>query len=315
MNLDRFNLNLLVALDTLLHSQSLTDAAEKVNLTQSAMSMALKRLREHFNDELVIYSSGQQQFTPLATALMPRVRDAVLACRETIKLRKTFDPVEANDSFRIATTDLSELPFLNGLVVEMVRSAPHISVTTIPFRFEPMERYFAEGTDVILVPSNYTSDRFASALVMRMEFVCISSIDNPALADGLTEEKLFSLPHVSVSLSMPTGPHPTTVALQTFFERVPISVRVNSCSSLPQIVMGTELIAIVPRPFAQQWNAVAGIKIFKMPVEVPPIDIVAQWQLARTREPAIAWFLNKLHAHAVKLESEARTISPEDGRF
>jgi LysR family nod box-dependent transcriptional activator len=72
MNLDRFNLNLLVALDTLLHSQSLTDAAEKVNLTQSAMSMALKRLREHFNDELVIYSSGPQQFTPLAIALMPR---------------------------------------------------------------------------------------------------------------------------------------------------------------------------------------------------------------------------------------------------
>ncbi len=111
MNLDRFNLNLLVALDTLLHSHSLTDAAEKVCLTQSAMSMALKRLREHFNDELVIYSSGQQQFTPLATALMPRVRDVVLACRETIKFRQTFDPQEANDSFRIATTDLSELTF------------------------------------------------------------------------------------------------------------------------------------------------------------------------------------------------------------
>ena len=95
MNLDRFNLNLLVALDTLLHSQSLTDAAEKVCLTQSAMSMALKRLREHFNDELVIYSSGQQQFTPLATALMPRVRDVVSACRETIKFRQTFDPARS----------------------------------------------------------------------------------------------------------------------------------------------------------------------------------------------------------------------------
>jgi len=52
MNLDRFNLNLLVALDTLLHSQSLTHAAEKVNLTQSAMSMALKRLREHLPSQL-----------------------------------------------------------------------------------------------------------------------------------------------------------------------------------------------------------------------------------------------------------------------
>ena len=116
-------------------------------------------------------------------------------------------------------------------------------------------------------------------------------------------------------MAMPTGPHPTTLALQTFFERVPISVSVNSCSSLPQIVMGTELISIVPRPFAQQWSAVAGIKIFKMPVEIPPIDIVAQWQLARTQEPAIAWFLNKLHAHAVKLESDARMSRPEDGRF
>jgi LysR family nod box-dependent transcriptional activator len=303
MNLDRFNLNLLVALDTLLHSQSLTDAAEKVNLTQSAMSMALKRLREHFNDELVIYSSGPQQFTPLAIALMPRVRDVVSACRETIKYRKTFDPAEADDSFRIATTDLSELTFLNGLVVEMMRSAPNIRVSTVPFRFEPMDRYFAEGTDVILVPSNYASDRFASAVVMRMEFACISSIDNPALSDGLTEEKLYSLPHVSVSLAMPAGPNPTTVALLALFERIHISVRVNSVASLPQIVMGTELISIVPRPFAQQWSAVPGIKIFKMPVAVPPFDIVAQWQLARTQEPGIAWLLNKLHAHAVKLES------------
>jgi DNA-binding transcriptional LysR family regulator len=63
------------------------------------------------------------------------------------------------------------------------------------------------------------------------------------------------------------------------------------------------LISIVPRPFAQQWSAVAGIKIFPMPIELPTIDIVAQWQLARTQEPGIAWFLNKLQAHAVRLES------------
>ena len=184
-----------------------------------------------------------------------------MACRETIKFRRTFDPEEANDSFRIATTDLSELTFLNGLVVEMVRSAPHIRVTTVPFRFEPMDRYFAEGTDVILLPSTYTSDRFASAVVMRMGFVCISSIDNPALSDGLTEEKLYSLPHASVSIAMPTGLHPTTVALETLFEHVHIAVRVNTVASLPQIVMGTDLISIVPRPFAKQWSAVAGIKI------------------------------------------------------
>ena len=139
---------------------------------------------------------------------------------------------------------------------------------------------------------------------MRMGFVCIASIHNPALSEGLTEEKLYSLPHASVSIAMPTGLHPTTVALETLFEHVNIAVRVNTVASLPQIVMGTELISIVPRPFAQQWSEVAGIKIFQLPIELPTIDIVAQWQLARTQEPRIAWFLNKLHAHAVKLESE-----------
>ena len=135
---------------------------------------------------------------------------------------------EANDSFRIATTDLSELTFLNGLVVEMVRSAPHIRVTTVPFRFEPMDRYFAEGTDIILLPSTYSSDRFASAVVMRMGFVCIASIDNPALSEGLTEEKLYSLPHASISIAMPTGPNPTTVALETS-----LSAYISQCASIP----------------------------------------------------------------------------------
>src|ERR1700755_960257 len=122
MNLDRFNLNLLVALDTVLHSRSLTDAAEKMCLTQPAMSMALKKLREHFNDELVIYSGGVQQFTPLANTLKPRVRDVIMTARDMIKVRKDFDPSTADDTFRIVTSELTELTFLTPFIIELHRA-------------------------------------------------------------------------------------------------------------------------------------------------------------------------------------------------
>jgi LysR family nod box-dependent transcriptional activator len=306
MNLDRFNLNLLVALDTVLHSRSLTDAAEKMYLTQPAMSMALKKLREHFNDELVIYSGGQQQFTPLALSLKPRVRDVLVAARDTIKVRKTFDPSTADDTFRIVTSDLTELTFLATFIAELHRTAPHVRVSAVPFDFSPVERFFLEGADLVLVPKAFSSEKYGSLHITDEDFVGLASKNNPDLSDGFDREKLLALPYAALRIPMPATNHPMGEAMLALFDKVTVNVYTNTLSSLPLLVLDSRLVAIVPLRFARQCLATMPVQIFPLPVQLPPSSIVAQWQPFRTHEPAMAWLLDLLRGYADRLADTNR---------
>ena len=298
MNLDRFNLNLLVALDTVLHSRSLTDAAEKMHLTQPALSMALKKLREHFNDELVIYSGGQQQFTPLALSIKPRVRDVLMAARDTIKVRKNFDPSTADDTFRILTSDLTELTFLAPFIAELHRAAPFVRVSIVPFDFLPVERFFLEGGDLALVPKAFGSEKYGSFDFAEEEFVGLASKNNPDFADGIDHEKLLALPYAALRVPMPAMTHPMGEAIQALFDKVTVNVYTSTLSSLPMLVLDSRLVAIMPLRFAQQCLATMPVQIFPLPVQLPRSSLIAQWQPFRTHEPAMSWLLNMLRGYA-----------------
>ncbi|HZV08596.1 MAG TPA: LysR family transcriptional regulator, partial [Novosphingobium sp.] len=92
MRLGHFDMNLLLALDALLDTESVTLAAQRLNMGQSAMSSALGRLRDHFGDELLAKSGRSLDLTPFAISLKGPVQDALIAVRQAVTVRQPFDP-------------------------------------------------------------------------------------------------------------------------------------------------------------------------------------------------------------------------------
>src|SRR4029434_1591433 len=105
MELHLFDLNLLVALDALLTERNVTRAGNRLNLSQSAMSGALARLRHYFHDELLVPVGGQMAWTRVAEGLVEPVRAILVRIRGTLGSKPQFDPLTATRNMSLAVSD------------------------------------------------------------------------------------------------------------------------------------------------------------------------------------------------------------------
>jgi LysR family transcriptional regulator, nod-box dependent transcriptional activator len=130
MRFHGLDLNLLVALDALLTHQNVTRAAEQLNLSQSALSGALARLREHFDDELVVPIGRRMEPTPLARTLAEPLHEILLKTKSLVTATPTFDPQTSNRRISIIASDYSTEVFLLDLLTDIAREAPGVKIHT-----------------------------------------------------------------------------------------------------------------------------------------------------------------------------------------
>jgi DNA-binding transcriptional LysR family regulator len=135
-NLSRLDLNLLVAFDALLTERSVTRAAARVGLGQSAMSHNLARLRTLFGDELLTRGAEGMRPTPRALALADPVRVTLAQIQAAVLQRKAFDPATAERIFRIGLADSIEVAVIPSLLARLRKEAPSVSL-----RLRSINRY------------------------------------------------------------------------------------------------------------------------------------------------------------------------------
>src|SRR3569623_554957 len=152
MRLDSFDLNLLVAFDTLLSESSVTRAAQRLNVTQSAMSASLKRLREAFQDDLLVLQGKKMVPTPLALTLGPEISEALTMLRSLISSGARFDPATSERRFRIAASDYITTVLLAPMISTLERDAPSIRIDlTLPTEGSS-ERLANADFDLLITP-------------------------------------------------------------------------------------------------------------------------------------------------------------------
>ena len=139
MNLNRLDLNLLVALDVLLTERSITHAAEHLNLSPSATSGALARLRVFFDDELLTQIGRRMAPTPLGESLQASVRDCLLHVQATIDIRPQFDPLNSKRNFRLMMSDYVSTVLMPGALRRLQREAPGITIELLANENEPWQ--------------------------------------------------------------------------------------------------------------------------------------------------------------------------------
>ena len=200
MDLHLFDLNLLVALDALLRECNVTQAGNRLNLSQPAMSGALARLRGHFQDELLVSVGRRMVRTPLGDALVEPVRDILLQVRGTLESRSGFDPATSTRHLKIAASDYV-IAILMADALRRVRcEAPHISFDLRPLGPRADEALDNAELDFLIAPASAEFEAHASEVLFEDTFTCVAWSGNSAVGDTLSPEDYLSLGHVVVNV-------------------------------------------------------------------------------------------------------------------
>ncbi len=291
MRFNKLDLNLLVALDALLAERNISRAGERVHLSQPAMSNALARLREYFQDELLVPQGRQLILSSRARELIEPVREVLMRIDSTIATQPVFDPTEAVRTFVLLMSDFSSTVFVPSLIERLYAQAPGISLDLRMLNERPLEQLEQNEVDLLIIPSQYVSDRHPYAPLFEEEYLCVTWEGNTRIRDALTFDDYVESGHVAGSYSNAKQRAPTfdTWFLERFGVKRRVEVSAPTLATLPQMVVGTNRIATVHRRIALQAAKTLPVLLWAPPIEIPTLIQTLQWHRHRDNDPALKW--------------------------
>lgn len=300
MHFHKLDLNLLVALDTLLEERSVSRAADRLNLSQSAMSSSLSRLREYFGDELLISVGRRMEPTALALSLAPSVRDILQRIRVTIQTRPTFDPATAQRRFNIMTSDYLVEVLLADVIRELETTAPGVQLQILLSSENSFGRFLKGDVDLIIAPEENTLPDHPRRLLFEETFSCIVWTGNK-LQEPLTLERWLEMNHVVVHFDYDQP----TLFEKWFAEQSATrnaqrrtDIIAPSFGVVPHLIIGTQRIATVHTRHARLYAKFLPLRVLPPLPGFPSMRETMQWPRHLDSDPAIHWLVNLLERFA-----------------
>ena len=290
MRLRRLDLNLLIALDALLVTRSVTAAAARLHVTQPSMSGSLARLREHFNDALLVPAGRRMEPTALGQLLVDRVREALDRIEATISLRPDFDPASGVRHFSVCASEATVLTLLVDVLRAVQERAPGVTVELLPGDPSARTRVSRAELDFIFVVERFALPDHPCALVIDQPFLCVAWTGNRTARRRLTQQQYLALGHVNTVYGFDREPGFEQFALDQLGVKRRVEVSCTTPALLGPLVVGTQRIATMPAPLARQQATVLPLKLFEPPFELPHLRIVMQWNHRREGDGATKWF-------------------------
>lgn len=290
------DLNLLAALDKLLRLRSVSRAADEMSITQSAMSNALNRLRQYFDDPLLVQIGRKMELTPRAETLVLPVRDILVRIEATVAVRPDFDPKQSTRSVAIMVSDYTLFTLLPVLVRDLAKTAPMMQLKLKPQQSYPSAQLERGETDLLIAPSVFCSSDHPSEVLFEDPMMCVLDAENPAAAH-LDLETFASLPHVGMQPPMAGKSYAGKILADSGLD-AHMAVECFSLAALPELVKGTNRIALVQGRLANRMARSGGFTVLPPPLDLPPLEQRVQWHEMRGMDPALAWIRERLHAAA-----------------
>lgn len=294
MHISRIDLNLLVVLDAIYTEGGITRAAEKLHLTQPAISHSLGRLRDLFRDELFVREGRAMVPTPLARNLIEPVRRALRGLEVTLNELEAFDAATTRKRFNVAVRDVFEATVLPALLRRVTRAAPSVDIAAVQVGRRELESELAAGTlDAALDVLLPLSDQIRRRKITLDRMVVVARKGHPAVKRGLTLATYLKQHHVLVS-SRRTGPGLEDVELSRHGLSRRIRLRCQHYFAACRVASQTDLLVTMPGHYARVANRQFGNQVLPLPVDMPPLDAYLYWHANVENEPANRWLREQL---------------------
>jgi DNA-binding transcriptional LysR family regulator len=303
MNFEQLDLNLLVALDALLSERNITEAGRRVYLTQSAMSGALSRLREYFDDELLVQVGRKMVPTPLAESLAGPVREILLKIKSTLSTRPGFDPVSSRRRFTLMMSDYVSTVLMPEVLRCAEAVAPHVcfdvQTNDVPDPFEMLDR---ADVDFLIMPEHFLSKEHPSERLFTDFYTCLVWTENPLVGESLTAEQYLQLGHVFMHYARA---RPAMID-EWFLRKMGVTRRAEvlaaNFNAVPQLIIGTRRVATLHRRLADFYARYLPLRIVSPPFELPTLTEAVQWHRHFEEDPGNRWLRNLLVEAAQRVE-------------
>jgi DNA-binding transcriptional LysR family regulator len=301
MHFKGLDLNLLAALDVLLHEKNTTRAGERLCLSQSAVSGALARLREYFNDELLVQAGRGFVLTPLAESLIEPVSALLQQIETTISAKARFDPATSTRRFTIMGSDYAMTVLMTEVLQRIEREAPGVTCTLRQTANTWQEELGRGAIDFLMIPAQFASDSHPQAALFEEEFTCVVWADNPLVDQTLTPEQYLALGHVGMAFGPTLLPSLEHLLLQQAGYHRRVEVFAPSFALLPLLVVGTNRVATMHMRLAKSAATWLPLRLLPLPIALPRMTEILQWPTHHTNEPGSIWLRTILRETAARL--------------
>lgn len=297
MRFKGLDLNLLVAFDGLVRERSVTLAAERLHLSQPAMSAALSRLRDYLDDDILRAVGKRMVPTPYAERLHVEISDMLQRLDQTLGMSASFDPVTSERSFRIAASDYIAMVLLVPLVRKLAAVAPHIHITIINTGPASVEKLGRGEIDLVITPRQYLLENHPSELLMVERHVVVGWREHPAFKAPMTQDVFCSYGQIGVEIGSASIAF-AQLEVDKLNARRTVELIVPSFTLVGPLLVGTRRLALMHERLARLQATMLPLAIAPNPFPIPLLEQAMQWHRTRTEDPGIRWLRSQVAALA-----------------
>ena len=297
LQLPRLDLNLLKVFAAVHHHRQVTAAARDLDMTPSAVSNALARLRVHCDEKLFVRTQRGVVPTPFAERLWSSVSQGLRAFDEGLRPQTPFIPVESERAFRVNVADVGQMLMIGAVLRGMAREAPGMGIQTVDLPVAEVQGALMRGELHLAVGhlSSMGKTLFRRKLVNE-HFVCVVGADNSRYRERLTLEDFLDATHIRYSPAAASLSR-VNVEMDRLFRqrgrRQRVALQAAHAFGLSAIVAENDFVLTVPSRLAAHYARLAPLVIHPLPMRFPPFDVSLYWHERDHRDPAHQWFRDK----------------------
>lgn len=299
----KVDLNLYRVLKSIFEEGSITAAAHRLHITQPAVSHALSRLRQSYQDELFVRQGRKMVATSLVYAMMPKIERALSLLDDTLETQTQFDIQQHSQTMHIGCRDILESLLLPRLMQDLSQNTPNIRLHSRHVSMTNIEKMLTGGDlDVVLDVLVPVGKQIARQHIIAERFVLVCRQDHPILEQPITLASYLSFSHTRVTLK-DADVDILDMALAKHGAAREIVLRCEHFFAAVSAVEQSDLIITMPLTFALSLQNQMAITLHSLPFEVPELAVYMYWHENNTVNPVNRWFREKLQALAGELPS------------
>lgn len=296
------DLNLLIVIESLYRTLNVSKTAQELNVTQSAISHGLKKLREHFNDPLFVRASKGMTVTETAKRLRPRVEALVHQAQVLCEDNEKFDPLKIAERITIATSDYIEILVMPAVLKRLKTEAPHLQVSVRPTRGEFPKTELEDGTYDMAIAGFYKNlpEGFYETKVLEDTFSTAYRKKHPLIQGEIKPSQFYDLDHALITLQ---GDFKDNLEKKFGDKKRSRNIVFGSYSftGMAFTLSESDLVLTAPTLLLEKYKEYFPIQIQPTPFSLGNVNMRMVWHSRTHKDPLRLWFRNIIKSELAKV--------------